>query len=242
MKFKFIRNILLGAFTTAMISAFTGTNAMAATPGNLDEADDYTISGWAWDSQNPDTAVEVHLYIYEDGDREPAEILTVIADEQRDDLIGICGNGAHGFSYSIDWSSMNGLSYRIEAYAITAAGPVKLNGDARYSAEAEADTEGLVSLGTFKTTAYCPCKSCSRGWGRKTSSGVSALSGLTVAVDPNVIPIGTELMIDGHVYVAEDCGGGVKGNHIDIFFDNHAQVDQYGRRNVEVFLVTPDAQ
>lgn len=238
MNCNFLRKVLLGAFTAAAISAFTGTAAYAGQgAGNLDGANDNSITGWAWDSKNPDAAVEVHLYIYEDGDREAGEVISVTADEQRDDLTGILGNGAHGFSYTVDWDSMDSISYRIEAYAITSSGPVKLNGSARYTDEKEAEEEGLTSLGIFKTTAYCPCSSCSRGWGRRTSSGVSAVSGLTVAVDTNVIPIGTKLMIDGHVYVAEDRGGGVRGNHIDIFFDNHAQVAQYGKRNVEVFLV-----
>ena len=40
------------------------------------------------------------------------------------------------------------------------------------------------------------------------------------AVDPSVIPYGTEVLIDGHVYIAEDCGGAVKGNVIDIFVED----------------------
>lgn len=96
---------------------------------------------------------------------------------------------------------------------------------------------GLQSLGVFRTTGYCPCYQCSEGWGRSTSTGAIAKSGHTIAVDPRVIPYGTRLMINGVVYTAEDRGGGVKGNHIDIFFDNHAQTRQHGSRNLEVFLV-----
>ncbi len=97
--------------------------------------------------------------------------------------------------------------------------------------------EGLQSLGIFRTTGYCPCYQCSEGWGRSTSTGAIAKSGHTIAVDPRVIPYGTKLMIGGVVYTAEDRGGGVKGNHIDIFFDNHAQTRQHGSRHLEVFLV-----
>ena len=96
---------------------------------------------------------------------------------------------------------------------------------------------GLKSLGVFRTTGYCPCYQCSEGWGRSTSTGAIAKSSHTIAVDPRVIPYGTKLMIGGVVYTAEDRGGGVKGNHIDIFFDNHAQTRQHGSRHQEVFLV-----
>ena len=80
---------------------------------------------------------------------------------------------------------------------------------------------GLKSLGTFKLTAYCPCESCSGNWGKQTSTGAIATEGRTVAVDPSVIPYGTVLIINGHEYVAEDCGAAVKGNVIDIFFNEH---------------------
>jgi 3D (Asp-Asp-Asp) domain-containing protein len=97
---------------------------------------------------------------------------------------------------------------------------------------------GLISLGAFRTTAYCPCYACSEGYGRHTSTGTIAKSNHTIAVDPRVIPYGSKVMINGTVYTAEDRGGAVKGHHIDIFYDTHAQTRQYGSRNVEVFLLS----
>lgn len=44
-----------------------------------------------------------------------------------------------------------------------------------------------------------------------------AIEGHTIAVDPSVIPLGSEVLINGHEYVAEDIGGAVKGNVIDIY-------------------------
>ena len=95
----------------------------------------------------------------------------------------------------------------------------------------------MRSLGLFRTTAYCPCYKCSEGWGRRTSSGAIARSGHTIAVDPRVIPMGSKVMIGGVIYTAEDRGGGVKGNHIDIFYDTHGQTRQHGSFMQEVFLV-----
>ena len=86
----------------------------------------------------------------------------------------------------------------------------------------------------MKTTAYCPCSSCSEGYGRNTATGAIATEGVTVAVDPNIFPYGTEITIDGNTYIAQDCGGGVNGNHIDIFFDNHEDVKAYGVQYKEI--------
>lgn len=80
----------------------------------------------------------------------------------------------------------------------------------------------------FKVTAYCPCYKCSEGYGNNTATGVKARARHTIAVDPKVIKYGTKVVIDGVKYTAEDCGGGVKGRHIDIYFNTHAEVERYG--------------
>lgn len=94
-----------------------------------------------------------------------------------------------------------------------------------------------IDMGEFKLTAYCPCYECSEGWGRKTSTGKYARSGHTIAVDPSVIGYGAKVLIDGDIYVAEDCGGGVSGDHIDIFFDTHEEVEDFGMHYRDVWIV-----
>ena len=94
------------------------------------------------------------------------------------------------------------------------------------------ETEEVESI-TFKVTAYCPCKKCSDNWGRMTSTGVLAKAGRTIAVDPKVIPYGTEVTINGNTYVAEDCGGAIKGNRIDIYFDTHQETVEFGVQYLE---------
>lgn len=62
-----------------------------------------------------------------------------------------------------------------------------------------------------------------------TSTGEKAIQGITVAVDPNVIPYGTKLYIPGIGYrVAEDSGGAIRGNHIDIFFNDVSTARSFG--------------
>lgn len=80
----------------------------------------------------------------------------------------------------------------------------------------------------FKVTAYCPCYKCSEGYGNNTATGVKARARHTIAVDPKVIKYGTKVIIDGVEYTAEDCGGEVKGNHIDIYFNTHKEVKRFG--------------
>ncbi len=60
----------------------------------------------------------------------------------------------------------------------------------------------------------------------------------TVAVDPRVIPLGSKLWIDGYGYaIAEDIGGAIKGNHIDLFFSSSDEMWDWGSRSVDVFIV-----
>ena len=75
----------------------------------------------------------------------------------------------------------------------------------------------------MKITYYWPGED---EYGSMTSTGVIAEEGRTIAVDPKLIPYGTEVMINGQIYIAEDCGGAVKGKIIDIFVE-HPHMDMY---------------
>lgn len=88
---------------------------------------------------------------------------------------------------------------------------------------------------TFKITAYCPCSECNGPWsGGATSTGVKASQGRTIAVDPRVIPYGTKVLIGGHEFVAEDCGGAIKGARIDLYLNSHARCNSWGVRYLTV--------
>ena len=87
---------------------------------------------------------------------------------------------------------------------------------------------------TATLTAYCPCVKCCGKFDGITASGTQATAGRTVAVDTRLIPYGTEISIDGKTYVAEDCGGKVKGYTIDVFFDSHEEALNFGRQTKTV--------
>lgn len=80
---------------------------------------------------------------------------------------------------------------------------------------------------TFEATAYT--------WtGYRTATGTWPSRG-TVAVDPRVIPLGTELYIEGYgPAVAADTGGAIQGQKIDLYMDSEHECLQWGRRKVEV--------
>ena len=91
-------------------------------------------------------------------------------------------------------------------------------------------------LGTFNATAYCGCAACCGSAGGHTASGTTPKAGRTIATDPSVIPLGSKVMIDGHVYIAEDTGGAIGGKRVDIFFSSHSAALQFGRRSVDVSI------
>jgi 3D (Asp-Asp-Asp) domain-containing protein len=90
---------------------------------------------------------------------------------------------------------------------------------------------------TVVATAYCACESCCGKSDGITASGVKARANHTIAVDRNVFPLGTHILYNGTEYVAEDTGGAIKGNRIDIYFDNHSEALEWGRRTIEIEVI-----
>jgi 3D (Asp-Asp-Asp) domain-containing protein len=96
----------------------------------------------------------------------------------------------------------------------------------------------------FTTTAYCSCEKCcdkdpSDEWYGITATGTKAKWG-TVAVDRKLIKLGSKLKIDGFpdiTFRAEDVGGAIKGNHIDIWFPSHAKALEFGVQKKAVYLI-----
>ena len=75
------------------------------------------------------------------------------------------------------------------------------------------------------------------GNGSYTYGGNLLRKGL-VAVDPAVIPLGTRLYVQGYGYaVADDIGGAIKGNRIDLAFDSHGEAINFGVQRVNVYII-----
>lgn len=87
---------------------------------------------------------------------------------------------------------------------------------------------------TMEATAYLPTDG--GGYGI-TASGIPARWGI-VAVDPRVIPLGTQLYIPGYGHaLAADTGGAIKGMKIDLCMEDASQAWRFGRRNIKVYVL-----
>lgn len=108
--------------------------------------------------------------------------------------------------------------------------------------------EKITYLGEFKLTAYCSCDKCCGKWAANRpvdengqeivigASGHVLAAHHSIAVDPEVIPYGTTVVINGEEYVAEDCGGSIIGNRIDVYFNDHDEALQFGVQYADIFL------
>lgn len=91
-------------------------------------------------------------------------------------------------------------------------------------------------------THYCPCAACCGKSDGITASGLRATPGVTVAVDPEIIPLGADVLVDygdGEIkyYRADDTGSAVKGAHIDLCMASHEEAVQAGVRTATVYWV-----
>lgn len=119
---------------------------------------------------------------------------------------------------------------------------------AAYAQEIEEPAEPEpVSLGEFKITYYCSCPVCCGVWAESrpvdelgqeivlTASGARAEAGKTIAVDPEVIPLGSTVIINGQEYIAQDTGGAIQGQRIDIYCSSHEEALNLGVITAEVY-------
>jgi len=97
------------------------------------------------------------------------------------------------------------------------------------------EVKELFDVKEMKVTAYCPCEKCCGQY----SDGVTAIGkdALTkgVAVDPRYISYGTTIDIPGYGKVkADDCGGAIKDDHMDVRFQSHQEALEWGVQYLEV--------
>jgi 3D (Asp-Asp-Asp) domain-containing protein len=114
--------------------------------------------------------------------------------------------------------------------------------------QAQQKEDKKEDLGEFVLTAYCSCEKCCGEWALNRpkdengndivygASGAVLVEGVSIAVDPCVIPYGARVYFSGKEYIAHDCGGAIKGNRIDVYFNDHLKALEFGRQkaNVEV--------
>lgn len=106
------------------------------------------------------------------------------------------------------------------------------------TASSKTQDKGSVKTLYLESTAYTArCAGCSG----ITATGINLIQNpgaKVIAVDPNIIPLGSKVWVQGYGYaVAGDTGGAINGDRIDVFMPSHLQAMQWGRRRVEVKII-----
>ncbi|OIU71928.1 3D domain-containing protein [Rossellomorea aquimaris] len=100
------------------------------------------------------------------------------------------------------------------------------------------NTSDVVKEVDVTATAYTAhCEGCIG----ITKTGVDLIANpdaRVIAVDPDIIPLGSKVYIEGYGYArAEDTGGAIKGNRIDIYMQHEEDALEYGVRDVKVKVI-----
>ncbi|MCM3531027.1 LysM peptidoglycan-binding domain-containing protein [Cytobacillus oceanisediminis] len=131
------------------------------------------------------------------------------------------------------------------AEAKPATEPAKAEAESKPAAEAEAEApaetannETAQNVLNMEATAYtADCEGCSG----ITATGINLKENpdqKVISVDPNVIPLGTKVHVEGYGNaVAGDTGGAIKGNKIDIFLPSQEDAINFGRKTVKVTIL-----
>lgn len=121
--------------------------------------------------------------------------------------------------------------------------------DGLRDASGDGDKAPSVIVRRMEVTAYCPCARCCGDYADGvTASGlpVTHNDGRFVAADTDLLPIGTLLRVPGYAgddpVPVLDRGGAIRGERLDVFFADHEQARQWGRRTLRVEVVLPEPQ
>jgi len=133
---------------------------------------------------------------------------------------GVCGDGTYYYL-------SGGKTYEMQEHSVKAG--TSTAGQKKHGESIPSGRAMYVSASAY--SAHDP------GNGKHTASGTLVRHGV-IAVDPQVIPLGTRVFIPGYGdAVAEDIGSAIRGHRIDVAFDSHEEALAFGRRDLEIIIV-----
>ena len=90
---------------------------------------------------------------------------------------------------------------------------------------------------TFIVTAYCPCELCCGRWSDGHFANGEKVRGLAIAA-PKEFPFGTLIDVPGYgIAEVKDRGGSIKGNKIDVYFDEHEVAKKWGVQELKCKII-----
>ncbi|NIK11992.1 3D domain-containing protein [Alkalibacillus almallahensis] len=108
------------------------------------------------------------------------------------------------------------------------------SGEVQHVSESN-DVKERMYMEATAYTAYCD------GCSGITKTGIDLRANpnqKVIAVDPNIIPLGAKVWVEGYgTAIAGDTGGAIKGNRIDVFMANEADANRFGRRQVQIKIL-----
>lgn len=148
--------------------------------------------------------------VYENGKEVSKKVISEVVTKKPVEKVVAMGTlGVYTPSRGVNIRYSNIMKMRATAYTADYASTGKGPGDYGY---------GITATGTVA---------------RRNNGGYSS-----IAVDPRVIPLGTKLYVEGYGYaIAEDTGGAIKGDKIDVFFDGNNEVYNWGVKWVNVYIL-----
>ena len=96
----------------------------------------------------------------------------------------------------------------------------------------------MTYAGEYTIVAYCAEQYPHICGGNPTASGEPVTPGVTIAADPDVLPLGTRVYIEGiGERVVQDTGGAIRGHKIDLAVESHREAVEFGCKVAKIYIL-----